>query len=131
MALGSMPPDHELNLGMLGMHGARFTNLVLDESDLGDRDCARFDDRATGCPKSFASRAKIIHVDADLRELGKIKAPTVAIHDDAANALTNLQAQVVPVSRSAGLRRVAELRTSHPLQMPQSEDPVPHTVSCR
>ena len=48
MALGAMPVDHPLSLGMLGMHGARCTNLALDECDLLIAVGARFDDRATG-----------------------------------------------------------------------------------
>src|SRR5690606_18523053 len=48
MALGAMPPEHTLSLGMLGMHGARYTNRALDECDLLIAAGARFDDRATG-----------------------------------------------------------------------------------
>jgi acetolactate synthase-1/2/3 large subunit len=57
MALGVLPHDHPLSLGMLGMHAARHTNLVLEECDLLIAVGARFDDRATGDPKRFCESA--------------------------------------------------------------------------
>ena len=57
MALGAMPVDHPLSLGMLGMHGARCTNLALDECDLLIAVGARFDDRATGKVAAFCPGA--------------------------------------------------------------------------
>ena len=59
MALGTMPVDHPLSLGMLGMHGARFTNYLLDECDVLIAVGARFDDRATGKVAAFCPQAKI------------------------------------------------------------------------
>ena len=59
MALGAMPVDHPQSLGMLGMHGARYTNLALDECDLLIAVGARFDDRATGKLSQFCPQAKI------------------------------------------------------------------------
>jgi thiamine pyrophosphate-dependent acetolactate synthase large subunit-like protein len=58
MALGAMPVDHPLSLGMLGMHGARCTNLALDECDLLIAVGARFDDRATGKVARSARRRR-------------------------------------------------------------------------
>jgi acetolactate synthase-1/2/3 large subunit len=90
MALGLLPAKHPLNLGMLGMHGARSTNHAIDAADILIAIGARFDDRATGDAATFAANAKIIHIDIDSRELGKIKQPTVAIQDDAASAFREL-----------------------------------------
>src|SRR5215469_1297123 len=70
MALGLLPHDHALNLGMLGMHGARYTNHVIDAADLLIAIGVRFDDRATGDPELFAPGAQIIHIDIDPGELG-------------------------------------------------------------
>ncbi len=53
MALGALPAGHSLDIGMLGMHGARYTNLIIDECDLLIAIGARFDDRATGDPKTL------------------------------------------------------------------------------
>jgi acetolactate synthase-1/2/3 large subunit len=118
MALGTLPSDHPLYLGMLGMHGARCTNLVIDECDLLLAIGARFDDRATGKPDRFAPRANIVHIDIDARELGKIKQPQLAIRADARTALHELLTRVPKADRTAWLTRVAELRSEYPLHMP-------------
>jgi acetolactate synthase-1/2/3 large subunit len=126
MALGLLPHDHALNLGMLGMHGARYTNHVIDAADLLIAIGARFDDRATGSPETFAPQANIIHIDIDPRELGKIKPPTLAIEDDAARATHELLKRM-QVLTSRHLRRgawhshIQRLRESHPLRMPRCE----------
>jgi acetolactate synthase I/II/III large subunit len=122
MALGTLPPRHPLNLGMLGMHAARYTNLVIDECDLLIAIGARFDDRATGKPELFAPHAQVIHIDTDARELGKIRQPTLAINDDARNAATQLLQRLAPTQRPAWLARVAQLKASFPLQTPGDQE---------
>ena len=122
MALGSLPPDHPLALGMLGMHGARYTNLVLDECDLLIAIGARFDDRATGRLDRFCARARVIHIDADPRELGKLRRPELAIHADAGVALRALAEAVTPALRPEWLARVGELRRAYPLPLPGLDD---------
>ena len=82
MGLGAMAIDHPLSIGMLGMHGARYTNFVLEESDLLIVVGARFDDRVTGKVNGFAPDAKIIHVDIDPAEQGKVRKPDVPIVGD-------------------------------------------------
>ena len=121
MALGTLPAEHPLNLGMLGMHGARFTNHAIDECDLLVAIGARFDDRATGRPDRFAANATIVHIDLDGRELGKIKTPTLGIRDDAAHALSALLTRVEPTRRPQWLARIRELRERYPLHMPQQQ----------
>jgi acetolactate synthase-1/2/3 large subunit len=123
MALGTIPAGHPLGLGMLGMHGARYANQVLDECDLLIAVGARFDDRATGRVDRFCPHAKIIHIDADRREFGKIKTPTLAIEADAGAALRALLPQVHAQLRSDWLLRVAALRQQLPLRMPGLHDP--------
>lgn len=126
MALGTMPVDHPLYLGMLGMHGARHTNLALEECDLLIAVGARFDDRATGKVAAFCPSAKIIHVDIDPSELGKIKPAHVGITGDVAEVLEALLPKVVPRLRQAWLSRVAQLKERYPLQMPGNDDPRMH-----
>ena len=121
MALGALPADHRLNLGMLGMHGARFTNRAIDECDLLVAIGARFDDRATGKPSTFAGKARIIHIDIDAREFGKIKQPTLAIHDDARAALVKLAARLRPQCRPEWSGRIRFLRGAYPLRTPHDE----------
>ncbi len=90
MALGMLPKAHPLSLGMLGMHGVRSTNYILQEADLLIVLGARFDDRAIGKTEQFCPNAKIIHVDIDRAELGKIKQPHVAIQADVDDVLAQL-----------------------------------------
>jgi len=121
MALGALPHDHPLNLGMLGMHGARHTHHVLDECDLLIAIGARFDDRATGRPDRFAQNAQVIHIDIDTRELGKIRQPTLAIQDDAQTALRELLARAQHQHRFQWQARVRRLRADYPLLTPDQE----------
>ncbi|MGE5470975.1 MAG: acetolactate synthase large subunit [Bacteroidota bacterium] len=126
MALGTMPVDHPLSLGMLGMHAARHTNLALDECDLLIAVGARFDDRATGKVAAFCSQAKIIHIDIDPAELDKIKTAHVAITADVGEALGRLLPAVDAARRAPWLARVATLRAKFPLAMPEAADPRSH-----
>ena len=123
MALGAMPVDHALSLGMLGMHAARCTNLALEECDLLIAVGARFDDRATGKVSAFCPNAKIIHVDIDRSELDKIKTAHVGIRGDVKQVLDRLLPQVKASLRKDWLSRVGELKAACPLQMPGVDDP--------
>ena len=123
MALGAMPSGHPLALGMLGMHGARFTNQVMDDADLVIAVGARFDDRATGRVDRFCANAKIIHIDVDRREFGKIKKPTLAIEADAGEALRALWPLVKSQMRNEWLLQVASLRRQLPLRTPGLHNP--------
>ncbi len=126
MALGSMPVDHPLSLGMLGMHAARHTNLALDECDLLIAVGARFDDRATGKVAAFCSQAKIIHIDIDPAELDKIKTANLAIGADVGAALTQLLPAVAENTRKNWVDRVNALRQEFPLHMPEAANPRAH-----
>lgn len=121
-ALGAMPADHPLALGMLGMHAARSTNLVLEECDLLIALGARFDDRATGRLDAFCPRARVVHVDIDASEIDKLKAAHVAVRGDLRAVLEALLPQVAAKSAGAWLARVAELRRGHGLSMPGAGD---------
>ena len=71
MALGNIPRTHELSLGLVGMHGFKENNLAVTNSDLLIAIGARFSDRVVSNAKSFASGAKIIHLDIDCSEIDK------------------------------------------------------------
>lgn len=101
MALGMLPKAHPLSLGMLGMHGARSTNFILQEADLLIVLGARFDDRAIGKAEQFCPNAKIIHVDIDRAELGKIRQPHIAIQGDVGDVLADLIPQIEAQPRAA------------------------------
>ena len=85
--LGCSHPDAQNFMGMLGMHGSREANMAVQESDLLICCGARFDDRATGRPDGFAPSAKIIHMDADSAEIGKLRTVDIAVHGNLAAAL--------------------------------------------
>jgi acetolactate synthase I/II/III large subunit len=83
MARGAFPDDHPLCLGMPGMHGNATAITAMQKSDLLIALGARFDDRITGKVDAFAPEAKIIHVDIDPAEQGKVRRPDVPIVGDA------------------------------------------------
>ncbi|VYU13037.1 acetolactate synthase large subunit [Metakosakonia massiliensis] len=126
MALGMLPKAHPLSLGMLGMHGARSTNFILQESDLLIVLGARFDDRAIGKTEQFCPNAKIIHVDIDRAELGKIKQPHIAIQGDVGDVLAQLLPQVEAQPREGWRELVNQLQREFPSAIPQSGDPLSH-----
>jgi acetolactate synthase-1/2/3 large subunit len=82
MARGAFPDNHPLCLGMPGMHGTATAITAMQKSDLLIALGARFDDRVTGRVNSFAPEAKIIHVDIDPAEQGKVRKPDVPIVGD-------------------------------------------------
>ena len=82
MARGAFPDDHHLCLGMPGMHGNATAITAMQKSDLLIALGSRFDDRVTGKVSGFAQEAKIIHVDIDPAEQGKVRRPDVPIVGD-------------------------------------------------
>ena len=82
MARGAFPDSHELCLGMPGMHGNYTAVTSMQKADLLVALGARFDDRVTGKVDGFAPDAKIVHVDIDPAEIGKVRKPDVAITGD-------------------------------------------------
>ena len=123
MGLGAVASDHPRALGMLGMHAARYTNLVLEECDLLIAAGVRFDDRATGKVAQFCPHAQIIHIDIDRSELDKIRTAHVGIHGDVGQSLQSLLPHVQSNKRPDWSARVAELKQQHPLITPGATDP--------
>ncbi len=89
--LGTLPTDHPGHLGMLGMHGTKAANMAVHDCDLLIAVGARFDDRATGHLESFAPNAKIIHMDRDPAEVGKLRRPDIALVGEIATILKELR----------------------------------------
>jgi acetolactate synthase I/II/III large subunit len=90
MARGAFPDTHPLALGMPGMHGHYTAVTAMQRSDLLINLGARFDDRVTGKISSFAPEAKVIHVDIDPAELGKVRVPDVGIAGDCRRVVEEL-----------------------------------------
>jgi acetolactate synthase-1/2/3 large subunit len=123
LGLGSFPSEHPLSIGMLGMHAARHTNLLLQECDLLVAVGARFDDRATGRVSEFCPGARVVHVDIDESELDKIRTAHLGIVGDATEVLGRWEAIGTPPGRDRWLGRVAEMKALHPLLLPGTGDP--------
>jgi len=82
MARGAFPDSHPQCLGMPGMHGNYTAITAMQEADLLIALGTRFDDRVTGKVGAFAPKAKVVHVDIDPAELGKVRRPDVPIVGD-------------------------------------------------
>jgi acetolactate synthase-1/2/3 large subunit len=90
LGLSAMPSDHELNVGMLGMHGNYGPNLLTNQADLIIAVGMRFDDRVTGKVSEYATKAKIVHLEIDPAEIDKIKFADVAVLGNAKKSLRML-----------------------------------------
>lgn len=95
MGKGAMRCSNPLNLGPVGMHGSKYANMAVTECDLLIAVGARFSDRVTGKVSEFAPHAKIIHIDIDPAEIGKIIDPAVPIVGDAKVVLGALYDRLV------------------------------------
>jgi len=115
LGLSCFPSDHDLSLGMLGMHGTAYANMAVDASDLVIAIGMRFDDRATGKVGGFAPRAKIVHIDIDPAEIGKNVKVAVPIVGEVRNILRSLNKEVEARTRTEWLDQVREWRQAHPL----------------
>jgi acetolactate synthase-1/2/3 large subunit len=90
MGRGAFPDTHPLAMGMPGMHGTYTAITALQRSDLILAIGVRFDDRVTGNPATFAPHAKVVHVDVDPAEIGKVRVADVPIVGDARRVLLQL-----------------------------------------
>ncbi len=88
--LGNLPHTHPQNMGMLGMHGSAAANNMVQECDLLVAVGVRFDDRVTGRLNRFAPNARVIHLDVDPAEIGKLRQPTCALTGDIRHSLDAL-----------------------------------------
>jgi acetolactate synthase-1/2/3 large subunit len=123
LGLGSMPADHPLALGMLGMHAARYTNMALEECDLLIVAGARFDDRATGKITEFCPKAKVIHIDIDPGEINKLRVADVKLVGDVGDIFEELLPLVEHRSRKKWLEQVAALKRDYPFIAPGADNP--------
>lgn len=92
---GTIATSHPLFLGMGGMHGSYAANIAMTDADFMLAIGCRFDDRLTGNPKTFAKNAKVVHIDVDPAEIGKIIAVDLPVVGDAKQALEMLLAEPV------------------------------------
>lgn len=103
LGLSTIPSEHPLNKGMVGMHGNIGPNIATNNADVILAVGMRFDDRVTGVIKSYAPQAKIIHIDIDSAEFNKNVKAHIAIHADAKTALRALLPQINKADRKEWL----------------------------
>lgn len=126
MGKGGFPASHPLNLGAVGMHGAKYANHALTQSDLIIAAGARFSDRVTGDVADFAPYAKIVHIDIDPAEIGKILPAQVPIVGDLPGVLRGmvecLEKEGAAPADDAWLDEIEQMRTRFPYYHPNVGD---------
>lgn len=113
--MGGFPGDHPLFMGMPGMHGTKYANYAIQEADLLIAVGVRFDDRVTGKIKSFASNAKIIHIDIDPAEISKNVKVDIPIVGDAKWILSHLLKHTGKAQSEEWLKKIAGWKELYPL----------------
>jgi acetolactate synthase-1/2/3 large subunit len=126
MARGAFPDSHPLCLGMPGMHGNYTAVTSMQKADLLLALGSRFDDRVTGKVSAFAPEAKVVHVDIDPAELGKVRRPDVPIVGDCrlvieelVRAVRDLEGEVETPDRSEWDTRIRAWQEEFPLHYDQ------------
>ena len=124
LGLGSFSGNHELALGMIGMHGTTYANYAANEADLIIAAGMRFDDRVTGNPQKFVPNAKIIHIDIDPAEIGKNKLIDVPIVGDLKSVLADLNEKVPKASHDEWLKQIKKWKKEYSLIYRKTEDDI-------
>src|SRR5581483_6474308 len=129
MARGAFPDDHPLCLGMPGMHGNYTAVTAMQESDLLIALGSRLDNRVTSEVPTFAPHSKILHVDIDPAELGKVRRSDVPIVGDCrlvieelVRAVRSVPADVPRPDRGPWMTQIREWQQRYPLRYEQPTD---------
>ena len=122
LGISSIASDHELNLGMSGMHGMAYANLAIDEADLIIGLGMRFDDRVTGRISAFAPNAQFVHVDIDASEVDKNIQTDAGVIGDLKAVLEQLLPKVDANVHIDWLRHIEELKAQHPSHIVRKSD---------
>ena len=117
LGLGSFPGEHQLSLGMLGMHGTVYANYATNEADVVLALGIRFDDRIAGVPKEFCPQATIVHVDIDPAEIEKNKLIDVPIVGDLKHVLNEMNHELTPQTHEDWMERIREWREEYPIRV--------------
>src|SRR5687768_9987862 len=110
LGLGGFPASHELNIGMMGMHGEAWVNHAIQEADLLIAAGMRFDDRVTGNLKTYAPNARKIHIEIDPSEINKNVPVDVPLIGDLRDVLTRLLPSIEPGNREPWLRHIDSIK---------------------
>ncbi len=123
MGISSFPADHELYMGMVGMHGTMASNMSFTNCDLLIVLGARFSDRVTGKLEEFAKRAKIIQVDIDPSEVNKNVPTSAHVIDDIKSFLTEMNGIISQQNHAEWLKDIAEWKKKDATHMPKDHLP--------
>ncbi len=117
MGIGSVDTTEDLSMRMLGMHGMAYANYAVEDCDLLIAVGSRFDDRVAGKVEEFAPDARIVHLDIDASEIGKVKNVDWSFVGDARQALGQLTKAGAKFRKSfaAWHKHVADLKSRHAL----------------
>jgi acetolactate synthase-1/2/3 large subunit len=133
MGLGGLPGHHPNFISMPGMHGSYAANMAMTDTDLLIALGTRFDDRVTGRLAAFAPHAKVIHVDIDPAEVGKIRVPEIPIVGDVKKVLVKILEELKATAgekshneaaRAGWWQQVTEWKREHPLEPSMSPDAI-------
>lgn len=129
MGIGAFPGDHPLSLGMLGMHGAWYTNTAVVNTDLLIAVGARFDDRVTGKLDAWCPEAEVIHIDIDPTSIARNFHVEIPIVGDAKHVLARLNRDLRQLddgswkeSREAWWQQIKAWKAQHPLTYERSDE---------
>lgn len=128
MGRGSIPTDHPLFVGNLGMHGSYAANKAVSNCDLLFSIGTRFNDRITGKLHAFAPKAQIVHIDIDTASISRNIQVNIPIVADAREALEKMEDLVERSECSAWREEISQWRLAHPLTMPEREGVSPLDV---
>lgn len=128
MGKGAFDGYDEMYTGMIGMHGTKTSNLGVSECDLLIALGARFSDRVIGNPKTFASGAKIIHIDIDAAEINKNIKTDASIIGNLKDILKCINAKLSQKSHPDWKARILELKEKYPLAYNQDVLTCPYVI---
>ncbi len=116
MGIGSIPFEHELNMGMLGSHGVYTANYAVNNSDLLILLGARVGDRAMGSAVQIAKKASIVHIDIDPAEIGKNIPAMIPVVGDVKTVLEQLNEASNKGNTENWLMTLEQKKAQHPLK---------------
>ncbi|MGE4548865.1 MAG: biosynthetic-type acetolactate synthase large subunit [Intestinibacillus sp.] len=129
MAIGALPSDEPLNLGLVGMHGWVSSGRAVDEADVLITIGARFSDRVATNPSRFATRARIIHVDIDAAEINKNINIDFAVVSDAKSFLTAILPYIKESHHQEWIQKIDDWRARLDYRPKDSETTLkPHRI---
>lgn len=128
MGRGSVPTNHPLFIGNLGMHGCYAANMAVEECDLLFSIGTRFNDRITGKLHSFAPNAQIVHIDIDTSSISRNIHVDIPIVADALEAVQKMNEYVEPCDTEKWVEQIRKWDEEHPLKMKSKPQMTPQDI---